>query len=85
MRQKEVGIFEAKTHLSEILDKVSHGSKIVITNRGRPIARLVPFRSQAVCKNRKEVIARFAQIRNSITLENNKVTIKELIEEGRGV
>ena len=83
MKQKEVGIFEAKTHLSEILDKVSHGSKIVITNRGRPIARIVPFRSHVAYKNRKEVIARFAQIRNSITTGSSKGTVKELIEEGR--
>jgi prevent-host-death family protein len=36
----EVGIFEAKTRLSELVDQVaSDGEEIVITKRGKPVAR----------------------------------------------
>ena len=38
----KVGIFEAKTHLSVLLEKVSQGQEVLITKRGEPIARLVP-------------------------------------------
>ena len=38
----EVGISEAKTHLSALLEKVRHGQEVLITKRGEPIARLVP-------------------------------------------
>ena len=38
----KVGAFEAKTHLSSLLDKVSRGEEVVITRRGKAIARLVP-------------------------------------------
>ena len=38
----EVGSFEAKTHLSALLEKVSQGQEVLITKRGEPIARLVP-------------------------------------------
>jgi prevent-host-death family protein len=37
-----VGTFEAKTHLSELLERVARGERIVITNRGKPVAMLVP-------------------------------------------
>ncbi len=37
----QVGAFEAKTHLSELLDKVSAGEEVLITRRGKPVARLV--------------------------------------------
>ena len=37
-----VGAFEAKTKLSELLDRVEQGEEIVITRRGKPAARLVP-------------------------------------------
>lgn len=37
-----VGAFEAKTHLSALLDRVEHGEHIVITRHGKPVARLVP-------------------------------------------
>ncbi len=37
-----VGAYDAKTRLSELLDRVEKGEQIVITRHGRPIARLVP-------------------------------------------
>lgn len=37
-----VGAFEAKTHLSALLERVERGEEIVITRHGRPVARLVP-------------------------------------------
>ena len=39
---KEVGTFDAKTHLSALLDEVARGAEIVITKRGVAVARLVP-------------------------------------------
>ena len=39
----EVGAFEAKNRLSALLEKVEHGEEVVITRRGKPVARLVPF------------------------------------------
>jgi prevent-host-death family protein len=36
-----VGAFEAKTHLSSLLDRVAEGEEMVITKQGKPVARLV--------------------------------------------
>lgn len=40
MKPKEIGAFEAKTRLSELLDRVDKGAVYVITKRGRPVAEL---------------------------------------------
>ncbi|HET7882049.1 MAG TPA: type II toxin-antitoxin system prevent-host-death family antitoxin [Acetobacteraceae bacterium] len=37
-----IGAYDAKTRLSELLDRVERGEQIVITRHGKPIARLVP-------------------------------------------
>jgi prevent-host-death family protein len=37
-----VGAYDAKTRLSELLDRVEKGEQIVITRHGKPVARLVP-------------------------------------------
>jgi prevent-host-death family protein len=37
-----VGAFEAKTHLSSLLERVAKGEEIVITRHGKPLARLIP-------------------------------------------
>jgi prevent-host-death family protein len=41
---KSVGVHEAKTHLSMLLERVSGGEEIAITRRGEEVARLVPTR-----------------------------------------
>ena len=42
MREKRVGIRELKTTLSECVREVKAGRSIVVTEHGRPVARLVP-------------------------------------------
>ena len=36
----EVGVAEAKARLSELLDRVERGEEVVITRRGKPVARV---------------------------------------------
>ena len=38
-----VSAFDAKTHLSQLLQEAEHGKTITITSRGKPVARLVPM------------------------------------------
>ena len=38
----EVGAFEAKNTLGNLLERVSKGEEITISRRGKPVARLVP-------------------------------------------
>ena len=42
MQVKEIGAFEAKTRLSELLAQVRKGAVFLITKRGHPIAELRP-------------------------------------------
>ena len=42
MKPTEIGAFEAKTHLSKLLQKVRQGKSFTITHRGRPLAELRP-------------------------------------------
>jgi len=42
MKIKEIGAFEAKTRLSQLLEKVRQGQVFFITKRGQPIAELRP-------------------------------------------
>jgi len=39
------GAFEAKTHFSDLLDRVEQGDRIVITRHGRAVATLVPAKT----------------------------------------
>jgi len=39
----QVNVYDAKTHLSRLLDQVAAGEDVVIARAGRPVARLVPY------------------------------------------
>ncbi len=48
MSEQKVSVADAKKNLSELLGKVAYGKEqIIITKRGRPMARLVPAEGSA--------------------------------------
>lgn len=42
MSKENIGSYEVKTRLSEILRRVQAGESFTITNRGKPVADLMP-------------------------------------------
>jgi len=74
-----VGIFEAKQHLSELVERASRGEEIVITSRGKERARIVsvPPKSQ---RSLKGIFDSFGKVRMKLP---KGMTVKDLIEEGR--
>jgi len=75
----DVGVYEAKTHLTALLDRVQHGEQFTITKHGKPIARLIPVQRNSV-EHRREIIERLKKFREGQTLD---VPVKQLIDEGR--
>jgi prevent-host-death family protein len=43
----QVNIFEAKNRLSQLIKSAESGEQVVIANRGKPVAQLVPTRTTA--------------------------------------
>jgi prevent-host-death family protein len=41
MANTQVNLYEAKTHLSSLVDRASKGEEIIIAKSGKPVARLV--------------------------------------------
>jgi prevent-host-death family protein len=60
----EIGAFDAKTKLSEILRKVEQGERFTITRRGRAIADVVPSqrRDQRRVREAVEALRNFPRI-----------------------
>lgn len=75
-----IGTFEAKTHLTQLLERVAAGEQITITRHGTPIARLVPV-GPAGRRPLHETIARLKEFSKGQTLSGLK--IRELIDDGR--
>ena len=73
----EIGAFDAKTHLAELLERASAGEDIVITKRGRPVARLTGLGSS----DAEDAFAELARLRKRTRLGG--LSAKVLRDEGR--
>ncbi len=79
---REIGAFEAKNTLGSLLDLVEQGEEVVITRRGKPVARLV---REAAIPNRdraRQAAADIIAMRRGVTLGEG-ITLRDLIDEGR--
>ncbi len=77
-----IGAFEAKTHLSELLDRVEQGEKITITRHGVPTAMLVPVTETKRKLTHDEILAGFRELRKTIKPDPS-MSIRDMIDEGR--
>ncbi len=77
---KTVGVYEAKTHLPELLDLVSHGKEVVITRHAKRVARLSP----ATDEPDFSVFARLRALRMRLALPKGETT-RDLINAGRRI
>ena len=75
-----VGSYEAKTHFSQLIERVIHGERIVITRHNTPVATLQPV-GPAAKASPEQVIAQIKNFRRVYRL--GYLSIAEMKEEGR--
>ena len=76
-----IGMFEAKTHLAEIIKRVENGEEICLTNRNKPVAMVVPIKDYKQ-KKKEEYFERLREM----TKISPAISIEEVIDmrdEGR--
>ncbi len=78
--EDSIGVYEAKTHLTRLLDRVADGERITITRHGVPIAVLNPYDPDKSAEV-TGVIAEIRAFRRQNRLDG--LSIRELIDEGR--
>lgn len=89
MAMKHVGIFDAKTHLSSLVDEVEKGREIVITRHGKPVAKLVRAEKSTdrltpeQVEKRLRALKELREIGRRLNLNLTQGEIKARIEEGR--
>lgn len=78
---ESVGVFEAKNRLTALLDEVEAGREVLITRRGKPIARLVPAEPGFDRARARRAADGLRLAAKGQTLGD--VSLRQLIDEGR--
>jgi prevent-host-death family protein len=82
---RTVGAYEAKTHLSALLDRVERGERVTITRNGRPVAVLAPPPGRAD-RTAAEAVEALRELRRGRSLREGSdlaPTVRDLLAEGR--
>ena len=75
-----VGAYEAKTHLSKLLERVMKGERICILKHGVPVATLQPV-APSNRRPTRDTIDELKQFRSGVRLDG--LSLRDMIEEGR--
>lgn len=83
-----VGLFDAKTRLSELVARAESGDEVVITRHNRPVAKLVPIAPTPPfdAARRDAAIARIEALREELRARHGSLTTAEIVSwvrEGR--
>lgn len=79
---REIGAFEAKTHLSELLAAAEAGERVTITRRGQPVAELGPVAGT----DRSAALRRLADLRQRLVGQGVSMSSADILsarDEGR--
>jgi prevent-host-death family protein len=76
-----IGMFEAKTHLPEIIRKVQNGQEYCLTNRNKAVAFIIPVEQYYQHKN-QDILAQFNELKKRAPLGNASEIIN-MRDEGR--
>ena len=76
-----VGVFEAKNRLTALLDAVEGGAEVLITRRGKPLARLVPAEAGFDRARARRAADGLRAASKGCRL--GPLTLRDLVDEGR--
>ncbi|OGB03050.1 MAG: hypothetical protein A3E25_15140 [Burkholderiales bacterium RIFCSPHIGHO2_12_FULL_69_20] len=85
---ESIGLFEAKTHLSELIARAERGEEVIITRHNKPVAKLVPVTEQPSFdrERRHQAIQALTALQTELSQSHGTMTTDEivsLVREGR--
>jgi prevent-host-death family protein len=76
----QIGVYESKARLSELIQRASTGVEVILTGNGSPVARIVPMGSGATSGRTKLVDEILAY---SKRIKGPRLDLRRMIDEGR--
>jgi prevent-host-death family protein len=85
---ESVGLFEAKTHFSELVARAEQGEEVIITRHNKPVAKIVPITevSPELFRQRMAAVAEAQAVGRDMQRRGGPITNEEVLEwvrEGR--
>jgi prevent-host-death family protein len=82
----KIGIYEAKTHFAQLIERVERGERVIITKRGKAVAEVRPPADAPSSAEFDRAIARLEERRRNRPGRRRRLTAAEIVaarSEGR--
>lgn len=66
--KKIVGCFEAKTNFNKIINNIVNGEEVVVTKRGKPVAKIIPIEKSIDTERVKNTFLRLNNLAKEMNL-----------------
>lgn len=88
METQTIGLFDAKTHLSELVARAEQGSETIITRHNKPVAKIVPVHAVPAfdVERRRKAVESLQRLGAQMRERHGAVTTEEIVawvREGR--
>ncbi len=80
---ERVGIYDARSRLSELVGRVEAGEEVILTRRGRPVARMVRAAEETRLRARAAAVKRIRAMRRRMNLKISRAELRRAIAKGR--
>lgn len=77
----DVGIYEAKSKLSQLVEKALSGEEVILTRRGRPVAKIIKM-TPSGRRDRISLLREIRSLSRRVKIPK-RISIREVIAEGR--
>ncbi len=77
----DVGIYEAKSKLSRLVEKVEAGEEVVLTRHGRPVAKIVTI-APVMKRDRAALLRDIRALARRVRIPK-RISIQDIVSEGR--
>jgi prevent-host-death family protein len=80
---ERIGIYDARSRLSELVERVEAGEEVILTRRGQPVARLVRAETLERNRARADAVRRIRALRKRMNLRISQAELRRAIVKGR--
>ncbi|MGQ0512352.1 MAG: type II toxin-antitoxin system Phd/YefM family antitoxin [Betaproteobacteria bacterium] len=80
---ERIGIYDARSRLSELIGRVEAGEEVILTRRGQAVVRMVRAEEETRRRARVEAVRRIRALRQRMNLKITRAELKRAIARGR--
>ena len=78
-----IGIYDARSRLCELVERVEAGEEVILTRRGQPVVRMIRAGDKTRGDAHAAAVKRIRALRKRMNLKISRAEVRQAIAKGR--